>query len=224
MSEKEKIRQLCKPFLYEQYEKIDLNSLAAYTIHLLKNNNIYLNFENVAVALFLMFPKKFCMVGYEEFPDTNRINRTVNLQLRPKYQNLAFGDSKTGYSLTEKGKVVAEQTKRILESDERGLKLKKSEIKNTEYERTTNPKIEIEKRILSSSLYKKYCKNKNSEIEKVEIYEFLNASPYTSKDAIRSYYNYLKNLCKNSENMEALEFIIWLGKKASTIISGGKND
>src|SRR3989338_2691897 len=116
MGDKEKIYDLCKPYEYGKYREIDLNSLAAYTIQLLKDKEIFLNFENVAVSLFLLFPKKFCMVGFEKYPDTNRINRTVNLQLRPKYQNIAFGNPKQGYSLTEKGKIIAVQVKKMLES------------------------------------------------------------------------------------------------------------
>jgi len=221
MSDKESIKKICKPFPYKKYEQIDLNSLAAYTIKLLKENNIYLNFENVAVALFLMFPKKFCMSDFEEFPDTNRINRTVNLQLRPKYQNLAFGDPKIGYSLTEKGKAIAEQTQKILENETfEGNQLKKSIIKDDISQRTTNPEIEIEKRILSTDLYKKYLKDKNSNIEKIEVYELLNASPYTSKEKIRKYYTYLKVLCKKSNNKGALDFLEWVEKKTSTVFMG----
>jgi hypothetical protein len=220
MSDKAIIRRICKTFSYEKYKEISMTKLAAYAIQLLKDNDIFLNFENIAVALFLMFPKKFCMVGYDEYPDTNRIGRTVNLQLRPKYQNIAFCDPKTGYSLTEKGKDIAEHTKRILEGEEEDIRLRSFHVRDDISKRTRSPETEIEKKILSRYLYDKYKKNRKCEIEKIEIYEFLNASPYTSKKAIREYYNDLKELCKKAENKEALDFLVWLEEKASKCMEG----
>lgn len=220
MSDKVIIKKICKPFSYERYKEISMTKLAAYVIQLLKDNDVFLSFENIAVALFLMFPKKFCMVGYDEYPDTNRIGRTINLQLRPKYQNIAFCDPKTGYSLTEKGKDIAEHTKRILENEEEDIRLRSSHVQDDISERTTNPEIEVEKKILSSHIFKEYEKDKNYEVEKIEIYEFLNASPYTPKKTIREYYTLLKELCKKARNKEALDFLIWLEKYASEIFGG----
>ena len=220
MNDKETVRRICKPFPYEKYKKISMTRLAAYAIRLLEDNNVFLSFENVAVALFLMFPKKFCMVGYDEYPDTNRIGRTVNLQLRPKYQNIAFGDPKTGYSLTDKGENTAIHIKRILEGEEKGTNSGISRVRNDISKRTRSPETEIERKILSRYLYDKYKKNKKYEVEKIEIYEFLNASPYTPKNAIREYYNDLKDLCKKAENKEALDFLIWLEEKASECLEG----
>ena len=224
MKDKEIIKKICKPYSFEKYEKIDLNSLAAYTIQFLQDNNIFLNFENTAVALFLMFPKKFCMVEYEEYPDTNRINRTVNLQLRPRYQNLAYGDPKKGYSLTEKGRTIANFVKEVLNSPESGLNFKKSNIEDDTSKRTRTPKIEIEKIVISSDLFKKYKIDKNALVEKIEIYDFFQSSPYTPPKMFKEKLKFLKNLAISEENNEVVEFLDWVEKILLPKIVVGKND
>src|SRR3989344_5355361 len=217
MDDKSKLKKICLSYDYNKYKNIDLNSLAAFTIKHLQDNKVFLNFENIAVALYLMFPTKFCMIGYEEYPDTNRINRTVNLQLRPKYQNIAFGDSKKGYYLTNKGKALSEQVEKILHGAGLNLKIKKSEINDTNSKRTINIHEEIENKIKSKYLFNKYLTNNTSEVTKLEIYEFLSASPYTSKNVLKDYFNKLKDLAKQANDKEVLDFLDWFYKKANNV-------
>lgn len=219
MGEKDKIKTICKPYAHEQYENIDLCSLASYTIQFLKDNNVFLNFENVAVSLFLMFPKKFCMVNYEEYPDTNRINRTVNLQLRPKYQNLAFGDPQKGYSLTTKGKATAEQVRKILTGVSKQT-TRITRVSDETQNRTRSLEDEVYKKITSKPLYQKYKKDNNSVFEKIEIYEFLSASPYTSKNALREYFKNLKVVAEKANDKEAMQFLSWLDARTKNIFGG----
>ena len=98
-----------KPFDERTYEGISLNQLATYTIDLLTKKGFPITFETLTVALFKMFPKKFCLYGFEEYPDAARVNRSL-LQLRPKYRNWALGDTKKGYVLTSQGREIAEIT------------------------------------------------------------------------------------------------------------------
>lgn len=219
MNEKDKIKSLCKSFPYDKYEQIDLCSLAAYTIQFLNDNDIFLNFENVAVALYLMFPKKFCMVNYEEYPDTNRINRTVNLQLRPKYQNLAFGDPQKGYSLTTKGKATAEQIKKQLANSQKNIDYT-SRVSDDTRGRTRSLEDEVSKKITSKPLYQKYKNDNTVDIEKIEIYEFLSASHYTPKNALRDYFKKLKMMAEKTNDAEALKFLSWVEHKAKNIFGG----
>jgi len=106
----EKIIELCTQYNENVYTDINMNHLIAYTIEYLNNNNIALSFENICVASYLMFPKKFSLIGYDEYPDSNRVN-LVLLHLRPKYDNLAEGNIKSGFTLTEKGKIYVEKAK-----------------------------------------------------------------------------------------------------------------
>jgi len=107
MADDPKIRQRedllrLKPFEKSTYEKYALTSLTAYSVFWLNEWNVGTTLENVAVAGHRMFPVKFCMVSWPQFPDMNRINRSV-LQMRPKYRNLATSLSAKGVFLNQNG-------------------------------------------------------------------------------------------------------------------------
>lgn len=91
-----------KPFDTKEYEGLPLTSLAAFCIFWLDEWDIPTSLENIAVMGLKLFPAKFAMVGWPEFPDLNRINRAV-LNMRPKYRNLATSASDKGVFLSEAG-------------------------------------------------------------------------------------------------------------------------
>lgn len=84
------------------YERYSLTTLVAYCIFWLHEWNITTSLENITVASYKMFPGKFSMVGWAEFPDANRINRSI-LQMRPKYRNIASSASDKGVFLNQSG-------------------------------------------------------------------------------------------------------------------------
>ncbi len=95
------------PFPGEKYEAIALTSLTAYSVYWLSQWSIPTSLENLAVLNFRLFPTKFAMVGWPQFPDFNRTNRSI-LQMRPKYRNLATSITKKGVFLNENGVKEAE--------------------------------------------------------------------------------------------------------------------
>ncbi len=84
------------------YEHYALTSLTAYCIYWLQEWGITSTLETLSVASHRMFPIKFAMVGWPQFPDINRTNRSV-LQMRPKYRNLATSASDKGVFLNQNG-------------------------------------------------------------------------------------------------------------------------
>src|SRR2546426_9038495 len=95
-----------KPYPLDQYGNIDLNRLTVFTIYLLNKRDIPTTLENIGVANFRMFPRRFAMVGFPDYPDVTRVNRAL-LQLRPKYRNWAMGNAKLGWQLTVAGEEEA---------------------------------------------------------------------------------------------------------------------
>lgn len=95
------------PFPTAAYQPYALTSLTAYSVFWLQQWNITTSLENLAVASHRMFPSKFAMVGWPEFPDIARTNRSV-LQMRPKYRNLATSSPTRGVFLNQNGLVEAE--------------------------------------------------------------------------------------------------------------------
>ena len=88
------------------YEDIPLTSLTAYSLFWLHRWQLRRSIEAVAVLNWRLFPKKFAMVGFAEYPDAFRTNRSL-LQGQPKYRNLLSGAASKGFSLNERGMDIA---------------------------------------------------------------------------------------------------------------------
>lgn len=57
-----------KPFNPSTYGSIDLDRLVIYAIVKLEELGIELSLENIIVGTFKLFPNKFSLAGYPEFP------------------------------------------------------------------------------------------------------------------------------------------------------------
>ena len=107
-----------KPYKEGQYKNIIQDQLAIFTMDLLEKKGIPLYFEYIGVALFKLFPKKFALITFKEFPDLYRISNMLRLRLRPSDRNWAVGNIKTNFSITPLGKEIAKETERLLNNPE----------------------------------------------------------------------------------------------------------
>ena len=212
MAKEAALRKVCKPFGWEKYQNIDLNRLAAYAIHMLARKSVLVTFENVVVALFIMFPRKFCLPVYEHYPDSSRVNRAL-LQLRPKYRNWATGSPVRGFKLTSTGIAIAEDTAKALTNPAPLSKEPPRMIKP----RTFSPQLEIENRVLNREIFSKYDKNQVDQIDGMEVLELLRAVPHTPPNILRGHLRELENIAKEAHSTTALEFLRFLRHRFSSL-------
>lgn len=212
MAKEAALRKICKSFGLEKYQNIDLNRLAAYAIQILARNSVLVTFENVVVALFIMFPRKFCLPVYEHYPDSNRVNRAL-LQLRPKYRNWATGSPVRGFKLTPTGIAIAENTAKALTSSAVLSKAPSRLIKP----RTFSPQVEIENRVLNREIFSKYHENRADQIDSMEVLELLRAVPHTPPNILRGHLRELENIAKEAHSITALEFLRFLRHQFSSL-------
>jgi hypothetical protein len=207
-----RLREICKPFVPEAYRMIDNNRLAVYAVGLLTDNSMQTTQEATTVALHLMFPEKFSMVGFREYPDAERVNRTL-LQLGKKYRNWATGNKHVGYSLNETGKLVMEQTKKMLQSP--GV----SDVrKKTPKQRTMDPDMVI-KEIEQTALFKAYRSNPQSNPDEFGIWELLRAFPYTPKSALVERLRNMLESARVAGRDDIVDFLGWTKIKFSSVFS-----
>jgi len=201
----EEFKQFCKPFPREAYKSIDNNRLAVYAIKFLQLKKIPVTQEAVTVALFLFFPEKFSLVGFEQYPDSERVHRTL-LQLGPKWRNWATGNTHTGFSLNENGELVFKQVDQTLKNPSKfakPLRLK------TPKPRTRDPDQEI-KEIEGTSLFKEYIQGKRENFSEFAIWELLKSYPYAPKEALRDRFKKMLECAKLSDRKDIIEFLKWV--------------
>jgi len=190
--------QICQEFDDTIYSGIGLDPLIAYTVNLLDDNGIPTSFEYVVVAAYRMFPKKFGLAGFTEYPDSARINRAL-LHLTPRYKNWIFGNGSKGYFLNERGKEEAAKAKEQLLSGRPSVKKVISQPRSM-YDREAT-------RIRSSSAFRKYKGEKQGEIQKWEVYDALAVFSYTPASELRKRISNLITLAKDAEDQEIVVFL-----------------
>ena len=203
-----KIVLLLKPSNSKSYENFDLDRLVVYTLFILEKNKVPLYFDYIAVALFRLFPKKFSMANFKQYPDTNRMSKSLRRLADPKRKNWAKGSIENGFYLTEAGKEIAVQVSELLKSP---IKQKKPLRPIVKKSRGRSPNDDI-KEIEDSELYHKWLQ-KNYQISDYEVLSFLKAVPYTPKDLLLGYLEQIKKSSVTVGNRKVSKFLEWLEKK-----------
>ncbi len=85
-----------------KYEDIPLPALVVYALYWLHEWELRRTIEAVAVLSWRLFPSKFSMVEWPQYPDQLRINRSL-MQGAPKYRNWLTGAAVNGFSLNLRG-------------------------------------------------------------------------------------------------------------------------
>lgn len=192
------VRAYPEPF----YSSIDLNRLASFTIHWLLEHRIPMTFENIVVAAFRMFPTKFALEGYPEYPDAARINRAL-LQLRPKYRNWARGNVQKGYVLTESGLNEVRRVAEILNSKEAPL----TETKRRQTRPRTMDLTRDLGALVESALFSKWKDRQLDAGSLLELLDMLQAFAYTPTRALRERIATLENAARQVSRDDIIDFL-----------------
>ena len=196
-----------KPFKEKQYKNITQDQLAIFTMYFLEQQGIPLYFEYIGVALFKLFPQKFSLVTFKEYPDLYRISNLLRLHLRPSDRNYAVGNIKTNFSITPLGKEVAKETEKKLNNPNLQSKVLAEKDINKRVKSIQGDISEI----LSSDLFKKWQIDKEN-ISEFDILSFLGVMSFTKADVVKKRILRLKDICKNTRNTEASMFIDYINK------------
>ena len=141
----------------ELYSEVALTALTAYSLYWLHQWRLTRTIEAVAILNWRLFPLKFAMVGFQEYPDAFRTDRSL-LQMQPKYRNLLTGAAVKGFSLNERGMDTAIDLIRTLGTpstdagESLGTMEKRDIPKRVKSDRSIEPERELE-RVRKSKLF-----------------------------------------------------------------------
>ncbi|MCC6824510.1 MAG: hypothetical protein IT172_02055 [Acidobacteria bacterium] len=113
-------------FSAEKYLGIAMNDLVIYAVFVLSQYGKEIIEADIVAICFLMFPRRFELRGYPQWPDSSVILRRW-LDCRSK--GLITGSTKDGFSLTPKGVRSAESVAARLESNQVAKPKVRSELR-----------------------------------------------------------------------------------------------
>jgi hypothetical protein len=103
-------------FSPEIYGRIALNDLVTYAVYFLSQSGGEINAEDIVATCFKLFPERFQLRGYSEWPDSTVVNKRW---LDCRDRGLLHGSTAGGFSLTAKGLELAEKISAILTGKQR---------------------------------------------------------------------------------------------------------
>ena len=198
-----------KPFDPVRYDGIDLDRLVIYTVVVLENLGIELSLENIIVGAFKLFPKKFSLVGYHEFPDSTRVEKAL-WRCKGNKRQWIGGKTPHGYLVTEKTRIIATQT----ESQLSNPVLRKQKITSR-----MRRKESILKEVTSSPAYKKYMSGNSESVTEADFCYLLQGTLDSSRETLRENLVSLKMFTSELECEEVLKFLNWLEQHFKNFLS-----
>lgn len=150
--------------------QVDLILISIY--HLTKGEISQVDFEQVVVKAFKLFPKVFQMKGYPEFPDSSQIEKRIYDKLKPG--GLVRVASRK-LELTEYGQ---EKAKALVEKSHRQPKGKK-------FGALTKRELKLWQTLLGLAGFKIFLENSDKKPLDIDLYDFYGISVRTSKSEIK---------------------------------------
>ncbi|MEW6355182.1 MAG: hypothetical protein AB1696_02560 [Planctomycetota bacterium] len=179
------------------YEAIDLDRLVIYTAVELEKVGVTLFLENIVVAAFRLFPKKFSLPGYPEYPDSARVEKSL-WRSRGKRRRWIGGKTPHGYLITDVTKLVAAQTAEELS----GVSAPKPTIASRLRRREA-----ILREVTNSPAYQKYVDGRVEMISRSDFCYLLQGTLDSSKDTLRDNLLSLKEFARELGRMDLLKFL-----------------
>tara|TARA_Y100000590_G_C15718045_1_gene1012553 strand:+ start:135 stop:791 length:657 start_codon:yes stop_codon:yes gene_type:complete len=185
-----------KSYDFEQYSKVPLSKLTTVGISKLNDSNIEASYDNITVILFKLFPEKFSLINFPEYPDTLRVNRALTSHcLTAGY---IAGNQKTNiYSLTGIGRKIADEFFENVDSTSHS-KSKTSDLKRSKY-------IRLVKSVTDSSGYKKWSEKDFKNFKKFDLCESLHCTIDADESHLRSNLDTLVHYANNTKKFQNFE-------------------
>ena len=143
----------------EIYIKITLNDLVVYSAYYLDKQRSEMTAEDLISACFVLFPKRFSMRKYPQYPDSGIVSRRWS---DCKSKGYLRGSAAKGFQLAAKGKKRAEKVEKLLGKPLKPVRATKPKAtKKSASTQTIHPELKAHagkyiRSIRASDAYKRY--------------------------------------------------------------------
>jgi len=110
-------------FNSEIYTKITLNDLVIYAIYYLHKQGSEITSEDIVSACFVLFPKRFSMRKYPQYPDSSVVSRRWS---DCKSKGYLKGNTTKGFQITARGVKRAEKVEKSLGAPLKPVRVRKA--------------------------------------------------------------------------------------------------
>jgi hypothetical protein len=202
-SDEDIIRQITE--YKEDYLALDKDRLALFAVGFLEARRIEPTFDKIVATAFRLFPKKFSLIGFPEYPDGRTIYYCVynHCTLTKKWLS---GNIQSGFKITDRGKYFLDETKKMLEG----------KIKVTRKYSTVAKRKELTflKLLKKTEAYKKFKSGKQERITQPEILDALKTQ-YNSKDLVEKHLKKYLEYARRINDLDAKRFLHFLKRRIS---------
>ena len=165
------------------YADDSLAALTVYSLYWLHQWGLRRTIEAVTVLNWRLFPEKFAMLGFSEFPDAFRTNRSL-LQGQPKYRNWLTGTATKGFSLNARGMDLARELAQRLGVPENGEGKSLGELPSAARSvpigraRTVEQERETQ-RVRAHRLFDRWKRGEMNEVDLIHVHSLLGIFDHT---------------------------------------------
>ena len=196
------IRSEIPKFDSTQYARVALNDLVSYSVYFLSQSGDEIKAEDIVAACFLLFPKRFELRGYPQWPDSTVGNKRW-VDCRNK--DLIKGSTADGFKLTPKGLTTAERVGEILRVQ--GLSTRRSNTNKVRTETRTRAGRFV-KALEESVAYKEYLAGgEGAKIGDFDFRSMLLCTLDTSASTLRSNLEQFKQHVAHYDRQDLLNFL-----------------
>jgi hypothetical protein len=208
------IRSDTPKFDSNQYARIALNDLVTYSVYFLSQSGDEITAEDIVAACFLLFPKRFELRGYPQWPDSTVVNKRW-IDCRNK--DLIKGSTADGFKLTPKGLKIAERVGDTLRV-QGGLLTHRSKTNKVRAETRTRAGRFV-KALEESAAYKQYlASGKEANIGEFDFRSMLLCTLDTSPNTLRSNLEQFRQYVVHYDRQDLLNFLMFCEVKFAKIL------
>jgi hypothetical protein len=197
MSPTSKFLDQISAFDLPRYQGLSTTDLLVFAASVLAQHEHRLTYEVLVVAAYRYFPDSFSLVGFPQYPDASRVNRTL-LQCQPKYRNLMRGSASSQYVLTELGIHRASEVAQHLSG----------QMPKQKRARRSRPRAildRIEQELRTSAAFSSW--RAGEQIADYDFYHLLHLVPGSSKASIRENYDAIAGVARASLDQDIAPFL-----------------
>ena len=209
--DQEKFLEL-EPLELNKYEDVDLDHLVMYAIGQLEKINAELSFENVVMASFKLFPQKFSLLGFPEYPDANRVAKCL-WRSTSKAKQWLGGKIRQGFFITDRSRSYLKEAEDILRGQFQKEKKAPSQTRRIEL---------LLKEVTLSPAYLKHAEKKGHLISEGDICYLLQGTLDSDREMLKKNLFLLRNHASELKRGDLLEFFDWIEERFQEFFDSGK--